>query len=289
MKKFTLFSLVFLFLLSACAEGQTAVTPFDSSIPTSSTEPVELIVFAAASMQETMSEIAQRYKTVAPNVTITYTFDSSGTLKTQIEEGADCDLFLSAAQKQMDQLDRAADPTVNDKGLDFVLPGTRVDLVENKVVLVVPEENPAAVSSFADLDTDRVELVALGNSDVPVGQYAEEIFINMGVWEGIQEKTTFASHVKEVTTWVREDTVDCGVIYATDAYSAGLRVVANAPEGMLKTPVTYPAAVLASTEHLAQAKAFLDYLQTPECSTIFETVGFTIPNEKIDDKKRTEV
>lgn len=255
--------------LTACTGAQVEET--------AAAEPVELIVFAAASMQETMTEIAERYKAVAPNVTITYTFDSSGTLKTQIEEGADCDLFISAAQKQMNQLDSMADPKANDKWLDFVLQGTRVNLVENKVVMAVPEGNPAGVNSFDDVNTDKVKLIALGNSDVPVGQYSEEVFTNMGVWDALQGKITFGSNVKEVTTWVSEGTVDCGVVYGTDAYSAGLEVVATAPAEMLKSKVIYPAAVLNITKHENEAKAFLEYLQTAECSAIFEKVGFATP------------
>ena len=292
MKKLTALtlSLALMLALAACTGGAGATpsasttpspsvsaAPSDTPSPEPSAQPVELIVFAAASMKETMTEIAEKYKAVAPNVTITYTFDSSGTLKTQIEEGADCDLFISAAQKQMNQLDITADPSVNDTGLDFVLQGTRINLVENKVVLAVPEGNPAGVASFEDVNTDKVKMIALGNSDVPVGQYSQEIFTNMGVWDAIQSKITFGSNVKEVTTWVSEGTVDCGVVYGTDAYSAGLQVVNTAPANMLKSPVIYPAAVLNITKHEEAAKAFLDYLQTPDCAAIFEGVGFTIP------------
>lgn len=291
MKKLTalMLSLALTLSLAACAgtpgassptpSATPSPTPSESSTPSPepSAEPVELIVFAAASMKETMTEIAELYKTVAPNVTLTYNFDSSGTLKTQIEEGADCDVFISAAQKQMNQMDITADKAVNDKGLDFVLQGTRFNLVENKVALAVPEGNPAGVESFADVNTDKVKMIALGNADVPVGQYSEELFTNMGVWDAIQGKITFGSNVKEVTTWVSEATVDCGVVYSTDAYSAGLQVVDIAPANMLKTKVTYPAAVLNITKHEAEAKAFLEYLQSPECSAVFEKVGFAIP------------
>lgn len=273
-------SLALVLTLAACAGGPSAGTspsPSATPSPEPSAQPVELIVFAAASMKETMTAIAEKYKAVAPNVTITYTFDSSGTLKTQIEEGADCDLFISAAQKQMNQLDSKADPAVNDKGLDFVLQGTRINLVENKVVMVVPKGNPAGVSSFEDVNTGKVKLIALGNADVPVGQYAQELFTNMGVWDAIQSKITFGSNVKEVTTWVGEGTVDCGVVYATDAYSAGLQAVAEAPAGMLKSKVIYPVAVLKVTKHEAEAKAFLDYLRTADSSAVFKGVGFTIP------------
>ncbi len=291
MKKLTVLALSLALLLSLAACGTTggtpgttptptpseSSTPAPTPTPTPSAEPVELVVFAAASMKETLTQIADMYKAVAPNVTLTYNFDSSGTLKTQIEEGADCDLFISAAQKQMNQLDKAADPAVNDKGLDFVLQGTRVNLVENKVALAVPEGNPAGVERFADVNTDKVKMIALGNADVPVGQYSEELFTNMGVWDSLQGKITFGSNVKEVTTWVSEATVDCGVVYSTDAYSAGLQVVDIAPADMLKNKVTYPAAVLSITEHEDEAKAFLEYLRSAECSAVFEKVGFVIP------------
>lgn len=242
-------------------------------------EPVELVVFAAASMTETMNQIAELYKTVAPNVTLVYTFDSSGTLKTQIQEGADCDIFISAAQKQMNQLDASVDAGGgNTEGLDFVLQGTRCNLVENKVTLVVPEGNPAGISSFDDVATDKVKLIALGNSDVPVGQYSEEIFTAMGVWDQLNasQKITFGTNVKEVTSQVAEAAVDCGVVYGTDAYSAGLEVVAEAPDGTHK-PVVYPAAVLNTTKNGDAAKAFLEFLKGDECSAVFESVGFSIP------------
>ena len=131
-------------------------------------EPVTLNIFAAASMTETLTEIQEMYKETAPNVTLVFNFDSSGTLKTQIQEGADCDIFISAAQKQMNQLDKDANPEVNTEGLDFVLEGTRVNLLENKVVLAVPDGNPKDIQNFEDLGTDKLSLLALGNEDVPV-------------------------------------------------------------------------------------------------------------------------
>lgn len=268
----TLAALLLLTMLAGCTGGNSAATP------TPDTEPVELVVFAAASMTETMKQIAEMYRETAPDVTLVYTFDSSGTLKTQIQEGADCDLFISAAQKQMNQLDASRDADRgNPEGLDFVLQGTRVDLVENKVTLAVPEGNPAGVSSFIDVGTDAVTMVALGNADVPVGQYAEELFVNLGIWDSIQSKISFGSNVKEVTTWVSETVVDCGVVYGTDAYSAGLEVVDIATPDMLSTQVLYPAAVLNITKNEQAARDFLAYLQSDACAAVFQEVGFSIP------------
>lgn len=239
-------------------------------------EAVTLNVFAAASMTETLTEIQGLYADVAPNVTLVFNFDSSGTLKTQIEEGAECDLFISAAQKQMNQLDITADPEVNTDGLDFVLEGTRVDLLENKVVLAVPDGNPAGIESFDDLGTDKLSLLALGNDDVPVGQYSTEILTTLGILDQLEAdgKITYGSNVKEVTTQVSEASADAGIIYATDAFSAGLTAVDEATTDLCKQ-VIYPAAVLNISEHPEEAQAFLDYLQTDDCMAVFEEVGFT--------------
>ena len=242
-------------------------------------EPVELIVFAAASMTETMNQIAELYKAKAPNVTLTYNFDSSGTLKTQIQEGAECDLFISAGQKQMNQLDITADPKVNTDKLDFVLEGTRINLLENRVTLCVPEGNPKDIKSFDDLADKLKEgsvLMAMGNSDVPVGQYTQKILAFYGLDE---EKLanygviTYGTNVKEVTTQVTEASVDCGVVYCTDAFSAGLTPVDYTTKEMCGQ-VIYPAAVLNISKNQEAAKEFLAYLQTDEAMKVFEAVGF---------------
>ncbi len=236
-----------------------------------------MIVFAAASMTETLTEIADMYEEINPNVKIVYTFDSSGTLKTQIQEGADCDIFISAAQKQMNQLDSTADPSVNTEGLDFVLQGTRFNLVENKVVLAVPNDNPADIQNYEDLGTDKLSLICLGNDDVPVGAYSTEILTNLGIMEKLESesKITYGSNVKEVTTQVKEASVDCGIIYATDAFSAELTVVDEAEEGQC-AQVIYPAAVLNISQNQEEAQTFLDFLTTDECAKVFESVGFSM-------------
>lgn len=257
--------------LTACSGGTAApsTAPTQSAAAESvSAEPAELHVFAAASLKEALTQIGENYKAVAPNITVTFTFDSSGTLQKQIEEGAECDLFFSAAQKQMNAL-------FDEKYIDET---TRTDLLENKIVLAVPEGNPAGVSAFEDANTDKVKMIALGNSDVPVGQYAEELYTTLGIWDDIQSKITFGSNVKEVTTWVSEGTVDCGVVYATDAHSAGLEVVSEADPALLTNKVVYPAAVLSASTHADAAKAFLDYLTTDDSVAVFQSVGFSMAN-----------
>ena len=243
-------------------------------------EKLELIVFAAASMTETLTEIKWMYEEANPGVSIIYNFDSSGTLKTQIQEGADCDLFISAGQKQMNQLDITADEKVNTDGLDFVLEGSRLNLLENKVTLVVPEGNPKGIESFdqlAELLKAGEVFMAMGNSDVPVGQYTQKI---LAFYELNEEELasagciTYGSNVKEVTTQVKEASVDCGVVYCTDAFSAGLTVVDGATAEMCGQ-VIYPAAVLNVSANPEAAQAFLDYLSTEETMAVFESVGFS--------------
>ena len=264
---------------SAASAGSGAASASASQTETEA-EPVELTAFAAASLTETLNQIAEDYKAVAPNVTLTFNFDSSGTLKTQIQEGAVCDVFLSAGQKQMDQLDKTADASVNTEGLDFVAEGTRVNLLENKVALCVAEGSDASIASFDDLakaleGTDI--LMAMGNSDVPVGQYTQQILTHYGLDEEALAnagKITYGSNVKEVTTQVTEGSVDCGVVYCTDAYSAGITPVDYATEEMCGQ-VIYPAAVLNISQHSEEAQAFLDYLQTDAAMQVFEEVGFS--------------
>ncbi len=243
-------------------------------------EPVELTVFAAASMQETLTEIGEQYMKEHENVTIVFNFDSSGTLKTQIQEGADCDIFISAGQKQMDQLDITASPDVNTEGLDFVLEDTRFDLLENKVALAVPEGNPANINSYDDLKAGLEAgaiLLAMGNSDVPVGQYTQKILAYYGLDEAALASAgciTYGGNVKEVTTQVSEATVDCGIIYGTDAFSAGLTVVDTATAEMCGQ-VIYPAAVLNVSKNPDAAKAFLEYVTSDAGKAVLESVGFT--------------
>ena len=273
-----LIAAVMVLSFAACAAPATEETAApEETVPEA--EPVELIVFAAASMTETMNQIAEMYKTVAPNVTLTYNFDSSGTLKTQIQEGAECDLFISAGQKQMNQLDITADPEVNTDKLDFVLEGTRINLLENRVTLCVSEGNPKDIKSFDDLADKLKEgsvLMAMGNSDVPVGQYTQKILAFYGLDEEKLAKDgviTYGTNVKEVTTQVTEASVDCGVVYCTDAFSAGLTPVDYATKEMCGQ-VIYPAAVMKNALHAEAAKEFLAYLQTDEAMKVFEAVGF---------------
>lgn len=252
----------------------------ESTEKTDKAEKTELIVFAAASMTETLTELGNAYMEEHSGISLIFNFDSSGTLKTQIQEGAACDIFISAGQLQMNQLDINADPEVNTEGLDFVKEDTRFDILENKVTLVVPEDNPAGIESYEEL-RDRLEdhsvLMAMGNADVPVGQYTQKILEYYGLSEDELASAgciTYGSNVKEVTTQVSEAAADCGIIYATDAFSAKLTVADTAAADMCGQ-VIYPAAVLNVSENPEEAQDFLDYLTGEEADTVFERVGFT--------------
>ena len=281
MKKLCSLALALMLTLSLAACGGTSGSQADTPAPADPSDAsIELIVYAAASMTETLQEIAELYAEAAPNVTLTFNFDSSGTLKTQIQEGADCDLFISAGQKQMDQLDIASSPEVNTEGLDFVDTDSRVDLLENRVVLVVPDGNPKDIQSFDDMAaglSDGSILMAMGNSDVPVGQYTQKILAYYDLDEEALAAAgviTYGSNVKEVTTQISEGSVDAGVVYCTDAYSAGLTPVDEATAEMCGQ-VIYPAAVLKAAPNAEAAREFLAYLQTDRAATVFEGVGFT--------------
>ena len=230
-------------------------------------ESQELVVFAAASMTETLTELGNQYMAEHQNVNIIFNFDSSGTLKTQIQEGADCDIFISAGQKQMDEL-------------DCLLEGTRFNILENKVALAVPNGNPANINSYEDLIAglkNASVMLAMGNADVPVGQYTQKI---LKFYELVEEdlasagSITYGTNVKEVTTQVSEAAVDCGIIYQTDAFSAGLTVVDTATAEMCGQ-VIYPAAVLNTTKNEEVSKAFLEFLTSDAADSVFEAVGFT--------------
>ena len=260
--------------LTACAGSAPG-----SSVATAaaSTAADTLTVFAAASMTESLTKATDAF-TSETGIQVSFNFDSSGTLKTQIQEGAECDVFISAGQKQMNQLDAAAE-TGNDESLDLIESDTRFNILQNEVTLVVPEGNPKNVTSFDDLAehlrAGDVKL-AMGNSDVPVGQYTQKILAHYGLDEdelAAAGVLTYGTNVKEVATQVSEAAVDCGVVYRTDAVSASLTVVDAATKDMCGE-VVYPAAVVKGTKHGDAAGRYLEFLRGSEASACFEEVGF---------------
>lgn len=262
-------------------ETTAAETEAQTEAPeTEAAEKTDLIVFAAASMTETLTQIKDLYEAEHKDVNVVYNFDSSGTLKTQIQEGAECDIFISAGQKQMNMIDKDDEKGVNTENLDFVLEGTRINILENKVTLCVSDAENPAVESFDDLAAklkDGSVVMAMGNSDVPVGQYTQKI---LAYYELNEEELanagaiTYGTNVKEVTTQVAEASVDCGVVYCTDAFSANLNIVDYGTKEMCGQ-IIYPAAVLNITQNDEIAKDFLKFIQNDECMKIFEAVGFS--------------
>lgn len=238
----------------------------------------DLYVFIAASLSNAMEDIQKDFNKEYPDVNILFNADSSGTLQTQIEEGSRCDIFFSAATKQMDAL---VDEELADK--DSV-----VDLLENKVVLIKPRDGETKVSGFENI-TDA-ENIALAGEDVPVGQYSREIFKNLGIEDDINKmEINEGKNVTEVLASVSEGSNEIGVVYATDAASVADKVdiIAEAPAGFLETPVLYPVGLTidseASDSEAAAAKAFLEYLQTDGAMKVFEEYGFA--QYKAEDEK----
>lgn len=228
-------------------------------------EQTELTVLAAASMTDAMQEIGEDYQKEHPDISFIYQFDSSGTLKTQIEEGAPADIFISAATKQMDELEAGG----------LIEKDSVFSWLENKVVLIVPKDSDGKITSFEDVAGEEVPMIAIGNEDVPVGQYTEAIYQNLGLWEQIQEKANLASNVRQVLDWVATGNAPCGVVYETDAkIEKKVDVVCEAPEGSCE-PVIYPAGVVSASEQKGEAKDFLEFLKTDQVSEVLKGYGFT--------------
>lgn len=267
MKSKKLFTVLLIAVLSLCM--LTACT--NNSEPAAQTEPIDLYVAAAASLTDVMTEISENYKAVAPNVNVIFTFDASGKLQTQIEEGAPADVFVSAAKKQMNAL--------NEKGL--VVADSIKNLLVNKIVLIAPAGAQTELTSFEDLAADKVSMVAIGDpASVPVGQYAEEVFTSLGIWDQVQAKANLGSDVRTVLSWVEAGEVECGVVYATDsATTAGVTVICEAPAGSHKQ-ITYPAAVVTASQQQEAAQAFIDYLFSESAVASFEAAGFTMYTEE---------
>lgn len=269
-------ALLLVFTLAACSAPQAveetaqtadAVTSEPAVTESPSAEKVQLTIAAAASLTDVTAEIAEAYKAAAPDVELTFTYASSGNLQTQIEEGAPVDIFMSAAQKQMNALE--------DEKL--LADGTRSDLLENKVVLIVPADSALDITGFEDLATDKVSTVALGDpASVPAGQYAEEVLTSLQILDKVKEKANYGSDVRQVLTWVESGNVDCGVVYATDAATSDtVKVICEAPEGSVKA-IVYPVAVLEQSANKEAAMQFIDFMKTDEIAAIFEKYGFKI-------------
>lgn len=263
--KTNIIALISLLLFSLAVAGCTSSENGDKAQENASQK--EVYIVAAASMTDAVKEIGANYEKQHPDVKLMYNFGSSGALQSQIEQGAPADVFISAAQKQMNALEEE----------NLIDKATRRDLLENKVVLIVPKNSTLVLDDFAAAATDKVSKIALGEpKSVPVGQYSEEIFTNLNVWADIKAKAVYASDVRQVLSWVEMGEVDCGVVYATDAaISDKVKVLLEAPAGTHK-PVVYPAAMVSSSKNPEIAKDFLAYLSQDEQKAILAKYGFDV-------------
>lgn len=236
-------------------------------------EETEILVAAAASLKNAYEgKLIPMFEEANPGVTVKGTYDSSGKLQTQIEEGLDADVFMSAATKQMKALDEEG----------MIASDTITDLLENKIVLIVPTGNEKKLEKFEDIE--KADSIALGDpASVPAGQYSEEALTNLGIWDKIQDKVSFGTNVTEVLNQVAAASADAGIVYATDAASMAdkVEVVAEAPEGSLSEKVIYPVAVVKGTAHEEVAKEFVAFLQTDKAITVFEDYGFSSAQQSV--------
>lgn len=253
--------LLFSFIISGCAAVQS-----ENGTEKNGAQK-EVYIAAAASMTDAVKEIGANYEKKHPDVKLMYNFGSSGALQSQIEQGAPADVFISAAQKQMDALEQK----------NLIDKSTRRDLLENKVVLIVPKDSTLTLNSFSDAAGDAVEKIALGEmKSVPVGQYSEEIFTNLGILDKVKSKAVYASDVRQVLSWVETGEVDCGIVYATDAaISDKVKVLLTAPENTHK-PVIYPIAMVSSSSNPEISKDFISFLGEDEQKAVLEKYGFAV-------------
>ena len=253
---------------AAAETAKDETTAAESSVAaTEAAEETEILVAAAASLKNAYEEeLIPMFETQYPGVTVKGTYDSSGKLQTQIEEGLEADVFMSAAKKQMKALDEEG----------MIDSDSIVDLLENKIVLIVPTGSDKGIQSFEHIG--KADSIALGDpASVPAGQYSEEALTNLGLWDQIQDKTSFGTNVTEVLSQVAAGSVDAGIVYATDAASMAdqVEVVAEAPEGSLKTRVIYPVAVVKDSANAEVAANFVEFLTTDEAMKVFEAYGFS--------------
>ena len=228
----------------------------------------EVNLAAAASLKNVFDEkLIPMFEKKYNGVKVTPPYASSGDLHTQIENGLKADVFMSAANKQMNAL--------ADKGI--VDNKTNLQFLENKVVLIVPKDSNANISSFDDLKNVKGNIAIGDPKSVPAGQYAQEVLNNTGIWDSVESKLSLGTDVTAVLNQVAQGSADCGIVYATDAKSNdNVKVVCEAPESALKTPVIYPVAALKNSTDSDATKAFMDFLQTKEAKDVFVEYGFTI-------------
>ncbi len=268
MKKLLLvgISLLLMLVLSGCGQKADNTDQTSPNAQTDSKAKVELNISAAASLQDSCGELETLYETQNPQVDLIFNFAGSGTLQQQIEEGSPCDLFISAAQKQMDALAK--------KGL--LDKSTRLDLLSNQLVLIAPVNSE--INNLNDLTKDNlVKQIGLGEpQSVPAGNYAQEVLTNMQLWDQLKDKMVYGKDVTQVLTYVESGNVEAGFVYLSDTANANnIKIIASIDQEYF-TPIIYPAAILAQTQNPKQAQDFLDFLQTEQAGEIFAAYGFNL-------------
>lgn len=230
----------------------------------------ELTILAAASLTDVCAELKTEYQKESPGVELFFSFGGSGALQAQVEAGAPCDIFLSAGKRQMDALEKQ----------NLMEDGSVSNLLQNEVVLILPKDSALKISSFDELVSPAVKLVAVGEpQSVPVGQYAKAVCASLGIWEAVSAKANFASDVRTALSWVEEEACDCGIVYATDAASSQkVFVAASASKGSCP-PVIYPVGIVAASGHKDAARAFVDFLHSKKAKTVFEKTGFKMADK----------
>jgi len=263
------------FSLAGCSDKSASKQAIDATTNNNAAEITEeaaapaakeetILIAAAASLKNCVSdELIPMFETKYPNIKVDATYDSSGKLQTQIEEGADVDVFMSAAMKQMNALDEK----------ELMVTDSIVKLLENKIVLIVPKDSDKNITSFEDIL--KADTIAVGDPEsVPAGQYAKETFENLKIWDQVTIKSSLGTNVTEVLNWVAEGSADAGVVYATDAASnENIQVVAEAPEGSV-SKVIYPVGIVKASEKQESAKLFIEFLHSEEAMSVFEKYGF---------------
>lgn len=261
----------FVFASLGCSSPQAATSGTTAPASTRSAEtapPVELTVQAAASLTDVLNEVISAYEAAHPGVTFTVNYDSSGNLQAQIEQGAPADLFISAAKKNMDALEDAG----------YLDEDTRKDVLGNSLVVIVPKGGAARVSSFTDLASGKIAVVAIGDpQSVPAGKYGWQALTAAGVAETIKPKTVMGKDVRAVLTYVETGDADAGIVYKTDALTSPKVRIAFGIDSSMHDPIVYPAAVIKSSAHAQEARSFVEYLCGPEALSVFEKFGFSRP------------
>lgn len=254
-----LLSLILIFSVAACSKKDASTSP--------TPQKAAITVSAAASLKDAMDEVKANYAKENPNVTVTINYGASGALEQQIEQGADVDVFISAATKQIEQL----------KAKGLTMDDTTKNLLGNKLVLIVPKDSKVNITDFAGVTQNGIAKLALGEAkSVPAGQYAEEVFKKLNILDQTKTKAVYGKDVKEVLTWVATGNADAGVVYETDAKTSDkVKVVAVAADGT-HTPIVYPATVIKSSKNGDAAKAFMAYLSGAQAKAVFEKYGFTV-------------